>query len=40
MKVRSTKMNEITYPSETIELSYPTGVGRASEEERTSYDTF
>lgn len=33
-------MLEITYPTETYELTYPTGAGRASEEERTSYDTF
>ena len=28
--------NEITYPTQTIELTYPTGVGRASEEERST----
>lgn len=33
-------MIEITYPNKPIEMSYPTGNGRASEEERTSYDTF
>lgn len=33
-------LNEITYPSEVIEVTYSIGTGRASEEERTSYDTF
>lgn len=27
-------MGEITYPGEIIELTYPTGAGRASEDER------
>lgn len=33
-------LNEVTYPSEVIEVTYSTGIGRATEEERTSYDTF
>ena len=27
-------MDELTYPNESIEVSYPTGTGRATEEER------